>query len=82
MSLRELFYDILHVNKPIPIEQPEEEDVADMTFQDNTWFWHQLEERDKRSYFPKNRKDYVLDANGDDGNGEIFRLGVEIMEEL
>lgn len=82
MSLGEFFRDVIHVNKPVPTELPDWVKSADMTFQDNTWFWKQLEERDKRPYFPENRKDYVLDANGNDGNGEVFRIGVEIMEEL
>jgi len=55
---------------------------GDMTFQDNTWFWRQLEERDHRTYFPKGRMDCVFDANGDGGNEDVFRLGDEIIREL
>ena len=75
-------YDIIHVNKPAPVKQPDWVASADMIFQDNTWFWRESEERGKRIYLPQNRKDYVLDTNGDDGGGEVFRMGVEIMEEL
>ena len=82
MSLRELIYDILHANKPAPSKPPDWIATADMTFQDNTWFLRDLEEQGKDSHFPENRKDYVLDANDNDGDGTIFRVGIEIMEEL
>ena len=82
MSLRGLIYDIIHVNKPVSVNRPDWVESADMVFRDDTCFWRELEERDKRLYFPKNQKDFVLDANGDDGNGEVFRMGIEIMEEL
>lgn len=82
MPLRGLIYDIIHVNKPVPVNRPDWVESADMVFRDDTCFWRELEERDKRLYFPKNQKDFVLDANGDDGNGEVFRMGIEIMEEL
>ena len=82
MSLRELIYDILHVNKPKPSKLADWIETADMTFQDNTWFLRDLEEQGKHSHFPENRKDYVLDANDNDGDGTIFRVGIEIMEEL